>query len=238
MQLSPLLRVEDIRASYYKKEVLHGLSIQVQEKEIVALIGPNGAGKSTLLKAIFGLLKPQSGKVLFNGEDITESDPFYRVQQGLGFFVQGGKVFTELTVCENLEIGAYAKRNLSSNERGDEILELFPELRKHKDRRAGLLSGGERQMLALGILLVQKPKLLLLDEPSAGLAPISAQNIVAKTTNVREKTGASILLVEQNIREALRIADRVYLLKAGRIAAEDIPSNILKEDKMEKAFFS
>lgn len=234
---SLLLAVGNIKASYYKKEVLHGVSLELRKGEIVSLIGPNGAGKSTLLKVIFGLLKPGEGRVIFQGEDIGRNNPYLNVKQGIGYFIQGGEVFTDLSISENLELGYYQREETPFREKRDEILGLFPSLRKNTSKRAGLLSGGERQMFALGLLLIRKPKLLLLDEPSAGLAPSVVKSLIDSIKEIQNKFSTSILLVEQNIREALRISDRCCLLRAGKIEAANTPENILQNGGLEKAFF-
>ena len=235
---SLLLTVESVKAGYYKKEILHGVSLELRRGEIVSIIGPNGAGKSTLLKAIFGLLKPGGGRIIFQDKDITGDSPFHNVKQGLGYFIQGGEVFTDLSIDENLELGYYQREEMPFEKSKDKILELFPSLKKDVSKRAGLLSGGERQMLALGMLLIRKPALLLLDEPSAGLAPAVVRIVIDAIKKIQDKLFTSILLVEQSIQEALRISDRCYLLKAGRVEAEDTPERILKNKELEKAFFA
>ncbi|MBI1928138.1 ABC transporter ATP-binding protein [Candidatus Poribacteria bacterium] len=234
-----LLRVQDINASYHKKEILHGVSIGVQPGEIVALIGPNGAGKSTLLKVIAGVLLPRGGQVFFNGEDITGRPQFKHARKGIGYLIQGGEVFPNLSVEQNLELGGMVNSNGDNQERMEEVLSLFPDLAGLQHRRAGLLSGGQRQMLALGVILMnQHPNLmLLLDEPSAGLAPNLVEMMLKKIREIRERFGTTILLVEQNIRKALEISDRVFLLKNGVVIGETIPQT-LDIEKLEGIFFS
>jgi branched-chain amino acid transport system ATP-binding protein len=233
-----ILSVENIYASYYKKEILHGVSISVSNGEIVSLIGPNGAGKSTLLKVIIGTLAPQEGNVHFLDEDVTNFAPHLRVKKGIGYLIQGGEVFRNLTVLENLELGGFDLPKSDYKERLDEVFGLFPILAGMKSRRAGLLSGGERQALALGIVLMRRPKLLLLDEPSAGLAPSLVKQIIAKIQRINTDFGISILLVEQNIGEALKISERVYLLKNGEIVGEENPENLAQEETLAEVFFS
>ncbi len=235
---SIILKIENIKASYYKKEILKGVSLDLKEGEIVSLIGPNGAGKSTLLKVIFGLLVPTEGKIEFKGNDVTKNKPYENVKGGIGYFIQGGQVFTDLNVIENLEMGFFQKQNTPFEERKGEILNLFPSLKKYINKRAGLLSGGEKQMLALGMLLIRKPKILLLDEPSAGLAPSIVISLIDIIKQVRDKYKASIFLVEQNIKEAMRISDRCYLLKSGAIEAEGKPEEIIQNGELEKAFLT
>ena len=232
-----ILSVENIHASYHKKEILRDVSIQVSNKEIVTLIGPNGAGKSTLLRVIIGNLMPQKGKVYFLNNDVTNLSPHLRVKKGIGYFMQGGEVFRNLSVLENLELGGFDFSKIDYKERLDEIFGLFPILADMKSKRAGLLSGGERQALALGIVLMRRPKLLLLDEPSAGLAPSLVKSILSKINQINTDLGTTILLVEQNIGEALKISRRVYLLKNGEIVGEEKPENISQEGTLEKVFF-
>lgn len=235
---SSILSTENIYASYYKKEILHGVSISVRDGEIVSLIGPNGAGKSTLIKVIIGTLTAQDGNVYFLNEDVTSLPPHQRVKKGIGYFMQGGEVFCNLTVLENLELGGFDLPKSEYKEHLDEVFSLFPILDGMKSRRAGLLSGGERQALALGIVLMRHPRLLLLDEPSAGLAPSLVKEILARVQQVNMDFGTSILLVEQNIGEALKISKRVYLLKNGEIVGEEKPTNLTQEETLEKVFFS
>lgn len=237
-QDSFLLKVEDIKASYYKKEILRGLSLGVRREEIVSLIGPNGAGKSTLLKVIFGLLKPKDGRVIFDQTDVTGNRPYNNVRQGISYFIQGGEVFADLTVNENFRLGYFQEEETPFEERRNEVLEIFPDLKRFQTKRAGLLSGGERQMLALGMILTKRPKILLLDEPSAGLAPSLVKSLLSTIKEIKKRFHTSILLVEQNIKEALRISDRAYLLRAGRIEVEGTSENILRCKEIEEVFFA
>ena len=233
-----ILSVQDIYASYYKKEILHGVSLYVQEGEILLLIGPNGAGKSTLLKTIIGVLPPKKGKIYLDSEDVTNLSPHLRVRRGIGYFIQGGEIFPNLTVKENLELGGIDLSKRELKERMDEVFGFFPELARISSKRAGLLSGGQRHALALGIILMRRPRLLLLDEPSAGLAPALVKETMKRIQEINNNFGISILLVEQNLKEALRIAQRVYLLKAGQIIGErEIPGEtILEEEELESLF--
>lgn len=232
-----ILSTEDIYASYYKKEILHGVSISVRDGEIVSLIGPNGAGKSTLLKVIIGTLAPREGNVHFLNEDVTDLSPHLRVKKGIGYFIQGGEVFRNLTVLENLELGGFDLPKSDYKERLDEVFRLFPILAGMKSRRAGLLSGGERQALALGIVLMRRPKLLLLDEPSAGLAPSLVKQTIAKIQRINTDFDIPILLVEQNIREAVKISERIYILRDGKIVGEREPEALSQEEELEEVFF-
>jgi len=212
------LRLEQIDAAYSKKKVLRGLSLSAEADEIVALIGPNGAGKSTVLKVAAGLLAPQKGRVLMDDREITSLPAHERVDCGIAYCIQGGRVFPSLTVRENLVMGA---NSLSPDKREDgvaSVLDIFPTLKDLLDRRAGVLSGGERQALALSMVLVRRPHVLLLDEPSAGLAPRLVHNMLDTVRELNEDWDLSILLVEQNIRAALRIAHRAVALENGRLA--------------------
>lgn len=232
-----MLQVSEVVAGYGKKVVLHGISLEVNPGEIVALVGPNGAGKSTALKAIFGLLKVQKGSVCFKGEAIQNRRPSLNVRAGLNYVPQGSRVFTDLTVLENLEVGGYILEDRQElRARVEQVFELFPLLRERKDQVAGSLSGGEKQMLALGRALILKPDLLLLDEPSLGLSPKLTKIAIKTIREINEKLETTILVVEQNVREALSIANRAYLLKLGRVALHDTAANLLKEDKIRDVF--
>jgi len=230
---------EGIEASYGKKKVLYGVSVEVKKREIVSIIGPNGAGKSTFLKVVFGLLKPSRGRIIFLDKDITKNNPMKNRKSGISYFIQGGEVFTNLSIEENLEMGCYASgEDYKIEEWKKEMFRLFPQLYKYRKRRAGLLSGGEKQMLALCIALIRRPKLMLLDEPSAGLAPLLVKQITRKIKQIRDDFGFSVLLVEQNIKQALSISDRVYLLRMGRVEACDVPEKIIKDKMVDKIFFA
>jgi len=231
-----VLAVQDIHAKYYKKKILQGVSLELQEGEIACIIGLNGAGKSTLLKVIAGVLPASRGSVFLRGEDVSKLATDSRVKKGIGYFVQGGEVFTNLTVGENLELGGLGLTRSGLRERMNEICGLFSVLSENRGRRAGLLSGGERQMLALGIVLMRHPGVLLLDEPSAGLAPAMVKQMAKHIRDINQKLGVSILLVEQNIREALKISSRVYLLKRGVIVGT-MASKDLVEGRLEETLF-
>ena len=194
LEFKKMLRLKDIHASYNKREILRGASIEVRKGEITALVGPNGAGKSTLLKVISGLLKTLNGKVYLSDKDITPLPTHLRVKLGISYFLQGGSVFPHLRVCDNLELGGINLSNGRIEERTEEVLKIFPHLKDKFKSRAGLLSGGERQMLALGIVLMTRPKLLLLDEPSTGLAPKLVREILDKVVEINNNYGTSILL--------------------------------------------
>lgn len=231
------VRVRDIRAGYGKKEVLRDVSLAVAKGEMLALIGPNGSGKSTLLKTMAGFLFPTSGEVWFDNQEITRMVADRRVKIGLRYFMQGGRVFPNLTVKENLEMGAITVAANEKDEKIASVLELFPHLKLMLSRRAGALSGGERQALALAMLLITHPRLLLLDEPSAGLSPVVVQTILRKVQELTRTWGITVLLVEQNIQQALAICDRAVLLANGRVALETTrPTEWLASDELEQFF--
>jgi len=232
-----ILSVENIRASYGKKEVLRGVSFKVEKGNILAIIGPNGAGKSTLLKVIAGFLKQKEGAVFLDGKEITALHPHEKVSLGLAYFIQGGRIFPDLTVEENFQIAGIDLPIKKKKENIASIFRLFYNLKEMAKKRAGLLSGGERQAVALGMILMKKPKVLLLDEPSSGLSPKLVKEMIRKVREINEKMGTTILLVEQNIGEALRIAKRAIVLANGEIILEsDEPSKLLSGKELESIF--
>ena len=222
-----ILEACDLVAGYGRKQVLHGVSLRVEAAEIVALIGHNGAGKTTLLKTLFGLLPALGGEVRYGGRSITGRRAALNVRDGLSFVPQGHGIFTDLTVRENLELGGYSV-GAADPDRLAAIYDLFPILKERQDQRAGTLSGGQQQMLALGLALVLRPKLLLLDEPSLGLAPVLVQRVLESVQEINRRFGTAVLLVEQNVKQALRIAGRVYVMKVGQISLEDRAEALLE----------
>ena len=233
----PILVVRDLRSGYGHRQVLNGVSLDVKAGEIVALLGPNGSGKSTLLKTIFGLLPAWDGVVAFNGTKIQNRRPEQNVREGLAYVPQGGRVFADLTVQENLELGGFVLRDKRQiRERMERVFHLFPILAERCKQLAGKLSGGERQMLALGRSLMIEPRLLLLDEPSLGLAPQVVQETMATIKRLNMELGTAIMLVEQNVREALSIAHRAYVLRMGEVVLQAHPQE-LTLDTLRKAFF-
>ncbi len=226
-----MLSVERLSSGYGGAMIVDDVSINILKGEIVAIIGPNGCGKSTLLKTIFGLLKPYSGQLIFNGLNITGFKPFDLVATGIGYVPQTGNVFPALTVFENLELGGY----LSNHPDFSEVFPIFPVLGEKKKELAMNLSGGERQMLALGRAMMTKPELLLLDEPSAGLAPKMVEIMMEKIKEIAE-TESSVLLVEQNIKSALRIAHRGYILSMGKKVFEGTAEEILEHKAYKTGF--
>ena len=231
-----LLDVRNLTVYYDTVLALDNISLTVGDGEIVAMIGPNGAGKSTALKAICGLLKPKSGEVLFQGENINGKQPYQLVEKGLCLVPEGRRVFASMSVLENLEMGSYTRSNKKTlQEYIDKVFSIFPLLKERQRQRAGTLSSGEQQMLAIGRALMLKPKLLLLDEPSLGLSPNYVNTVFEKIKEIN-KDGTTILLVEQNARMALEYADRGYVFEIGKIAFEDKAKNLLENDKVRKSF--
>ena len=231
-----LLRVENLETFYGKVAALKGVSLQVREGQIVTLLGNNGAGKSTTLRTVSGLISPSAGKVYFRGEDITKKPPHEIVKRGLIHLPEGRHIFRDLTVIENLELGSYTlSGNQERKRRLNAVFERFPILAKRSGQLGGTLSGGEQQMLAVGRGLMSAPKLLLMDEPSMGIAPL----IVRDITNIIKKLhedGTTILLVEQNAKMALGLADYGYVLDTGRIVLEGKGSDLLKDEKVVRAY--
>lgn len=221
-----LLELKNIHAGYNGREILRGIPLNIDTGEIICIIGPNGAGKSTVLKVISGFLYPKKGDILFQGKEITAVESHKRMALGIGYFLQGGEVFNDMSIYENLEMGGANLKKSLFKETVEETLNLFPLLKDKYKKRAGLLSGGEKQMLALGIVLMTRPRLLLLDEPSAGLAPRLVRVIMGKIVEINRTYGTAILLVEQKIGEALRMASRGYLMKNGGVVLEGTTEQI------------
>ena len=230
-----MLELQDLHLSYGGIHALKGVSIQVNEGEIVSLIGANGAGKSTTLRAISGLERAQSGKILYNGEDITGKPSKYMVQQGLILVPEGRLIFPDMTVLENLKIGAYLRNDRDVEADIQRMYALFPRLKERAWQMAGTLSGGEQQMLAVGRALMSKPKLLMMDEPSLGLAPLVVKDIFSIIRTIRD-SGVTVLLIEQNANAALKIADRGYVLETGRITLEGSSRELLSDPAVRLAY--
>ncbi len=229
-----MLKVNDINVYYGNIHALKGISLEVHEDEIVALIGANGAGKSTPLKTISGLMHSKTGSITLMNEDITHAEAHKLVSKGLAHVPEGRRIFLHMTVLENLEMGAYTQPGYVKEGIAD-VFERFPRLKHRKNQIAGTLSGGEQQMLAMGRALMSKPKLLMLDEPSMGLAPILVQQIFDIIKELHE-AGTTILLVEQNAEMALRIADRAYVLESGRITLSGTGAELAQSDSVKKAY--
>ena len=229
-----LLSVRGVSAGYEQMEVLHDVSIEIQPGEIVTLIGPNGAGKSTLMKTVFGLLRPRRGSIRLNGDDITGLAPSLLVRRGLSYVPQVDNVFPSLTVDENLEMGAVVRTD-DIRARLEEVLALFPSLRPKRRLKAGGLSGGERQMVAMCRALMLDPTLLLLDEPSAGLSPLLVDSVFEKIESIN-RSGVAILLVEQSAREALRRSHRGYVLAGGQVRLEGAGPALLENPEVGRLY--
>lgn len=229
-----MLKVNDINVYYGNIHALKGISLEVHEDEIVALIGANGAGKSTTLKTISGLMRSKTGSITLMNEDITHAEAHKLVSKGLAHVPEGRRIFLHMTVLENLEMGAYTQPGYVKEGIAD-VFERFPRLKHRKNQIAGTLSGGEQQMLAMGRALMSKPKLLMLDEPSMGLAPILVQQIFDIIKELHD-AGTTILLVEQNAEMALKIADRAYVLESGRITLSGTGAELAQSDSVKKAY--
>jgi ABC-type branched-subunit amino acid transport system ATPase component len=229
-----MLKAEEVTAGYSELDILHHVSIQAEEAQIVSVIGPNGAGKSTLLKTIFGILKPRSGKVILKDEDITGLKPDRVARKGISYVPQVENVFPSLTIQENLEMGAFI-RDDDYSQRLKEVYELFPLLEGRKKQKAGQLSGGQRQMVAMGRALMVDPQILLLDEPSAGLAPIFVAGIFEKIKDINA-TGVAIMIVEQNAREALKMSHHGYVLAMGRNVMDDKGEALLANEEIGRLY--
>ena len=225
---------EAMTGGYGDADILHDCTIGVDEGEIAVVVGPNGAGKSTAMKAVFGMLGLRSGRVLLNGEDITALKPQERVRKGMGFVPQTNNVFPSLTVLENLEMGAFVRADDVTNTLS-QVLELFPVLKEKADQPAGELSGGQRQQVAVGRALMTQPKVLMLDEPTAGVSPIVMDELFDRIIEVA-RTGIAILMVEQNAKQALHIADKGFVLVQGRNRYTDTGQALLADNDVRKAF--
>ena len=232
--MTPLLSMENLTGGYGDADILQSVSLSVQEKEIVVIVGPNGAGKSTAMKAVFGLLNIRGGRTVFDGDDITGWSPNRIVQRGICYVPQVDNIFREMTIHENLEMGAFLKKG-DLSVAYDRVYHLFPDLKERRKTLAGSLSGGQRQMVAMGRALMLDPKLLLLDEPTAGLSPKYMEQIFQISRDVRD-TGVAILLVEQHAKQALAFADRGYVLAAGQNRHEGTGADLLADREIAEMF--
>lgn len=231
-----MLEVKDLEVYYGMIQAIKGVSFQVGQGEVIALIGANGAGKTTILHTVTGLLSPKKGSVVFEGQEVTKIPAHKIVSLGMAHVPEGRRVFAELSVYENLKMGAYTRKDKSEIEENlQKIYERFPRLKERKNQMAGTLSGGEQQMLAMGRALMSQPKIILMDEPSMGLSPILVNEIFDIIQEV-SKSGTTVLLVEQNAKKALSIADRAYVLETGRIALEGRAEDLLRDDSIKKAY--
>jgi len=231
-----MLKVDNINAYYGDLQALWGVSLQVNDGELVALVGPNGAGKTTTLKVITGLLKLASGSVNFNGNNLGKETVHKIVELGISQVPEGGRIFSGMSVLENLELGAFVPEARKVKDQSLRwVYKIFPRLEERQNQQAGTLSGGERQMLAIGRALMSKPKLLLLDEPSFGLAPILVQQMFEMIEEIN-KQGVTVLLVEQNVRAALELAQRAYVIENGRIVGEGKGDDLLSFESIRSAY--
>jgi branched-chain amino acid transport system ATP-binding protein len=235
--LSEELTLSNVTAGYGEFIILHSISLEVPRNEITALVGPNGAGKTTTLKTIMGMTRLRSGSIYFGGEDITKKPTYRRVELGLILVPEGRGLFPSLTVRENLTIGAYTKKAREKLQDSMEMaLSIFPKLKERLEQRAGTLSGGEAQMLAIARGLMGRPKVLLLDEPSQGLAPVIVMELFSAIKRLNEELGITILLVEQHVKESLELAGRAYVMEQGNIVMKGKGSELLSDPSLKKAY--
>jgi branched-chain amino acid transport system ATP-binding protein len=231
-----MLELHDIDTYYGPSQVLHGVSLQINQGEIVCLLGANAAGKSTTMKTIFGLVPPRRGTVVFEGKRLDGRTPDQVIKEGLALVPEGRRVFSRMSVRENLEMGAFMQNDKSANaEAIERIFTLFPRLKERATQLAGTLSGGEQQMLAMGRALMARPRLICMDEPSMGLSPILVQTVFDTIQSIREQ-GVTVFVVEQNAFMALNIADRGYVLQQGRVVLADTAKNLLTNDLVRSAY--
>ncbi|MCD5029542.1 ABC transporter ATP-binding protein [Enterococcus asini] len=230
-----MLKVNNLAVSYGMIQAVHGVSFDVKPGEIVTLIGANGAGKTTILRTISGLIRPKSGQILFENQDVTKTPPQKIVAAGLSQVPEGRHVFSGLSVMENLEMGAYLRKDDGLKADYEQVFEKFPVLKERRNQDAATLSGGEQQMLAMGRALMSKPKLLLLDEPSMGLAPIFIKEIFSIIQEINAQ-GTTVLLIEQNAKMALSVAHRGYVLETGKIVLSGTGAELLDSEEVKKAY--
>jgi branched-chain amino acid transport system ATP-binding protein len=236
--MNNILEVKGLKTSYGKIQAIKGIELTIRQGEIAALLGANGAGKSTILKTISGLVRPTEGSIQFLGEEITKKDAHSIVEMGLNHVPEGRRIFGALTVTENLELGAFIKKSDKARiaKNIEMVFEFFPRLAERRKQMAGTLSGGEQQMLAIGRALMAEPKLLMLDEPSMGLAPIIVIEIMKIIKQINAQNATTILLVEQNAKAALKLAHRGYVLETGEITLEDSAESLRTNDNIIKAY--
>ncbi len=225
----------DIEAGYGRHVIVHGVSIEVHRGEIVCIIGPNGSGKSTLIKALYGLVRPTAGRVVLLGADVTASSPQERLARGAAFVPQGRSVFPDMTVLENLELGAYLEPGRAP-QAIERVFGTFPRLAERRRQKAGTMSGGEQRMLEIGRALMLDPQVMFLDEPSAGLSPALAKVAFETVIALNEKHGVTVLMIEQNAREGLRLAHRGYVLESGRLRFSDTASGLLENPAVRRLY--
>ncbi|WP_265821823.1 ABC transporter ATP-binding protein [Geovibrio ferrireducens] len=232
-----MLEINGISTYYGNIQALHEVSLKINEGEIITLIGANGAGKTTTLLSVSGIVQPKQGEILFKGEPIHRMKPDKIVQMGICQVPEGRHIFPYLTVSENLDLGAFLRKDRDGIKKDlEQIYDLFPRLAERRHQQGGTLSGGEQQMLAISRALMARPRLLLLDEPSLGLAPLIVQQIFEIIKRIKEESGTTIFLVEQNANLALKVADRGYVMETGRVTMEDKASNLLSNEDVKKAY--
>lgn len=232
-----LLEIKDLYAGYQKLDILQGVNIYVEPGEVVCVIGPNGAGKSTVFKALYGFIKVRKGQILFDNRDVTNLRPQDLLKAGISIVPQLRSVFPQMTVLENLEMGMYLERNKSRvKKRINEIFEMFPRLAERAKQHAGTMSGGEQRMLEIGRSLMPNPKLLLMDEPSAGLAPLITETIFQQVAYLNKELGLTVLMIEQNARQGLEISNRGYVLQLGTNSYEGPSQQLLDDPEVRRAF--
>ena len=231
-----LLQIDELRSGYGRIEALHGVSLQVNRGEIVALVGSNGAGKTTLLRAVSGVQPILRGAIAFDGQEITKAEPHSRVKRGIAQVPEGRQIFSPLSIEDNLRLGAYLRKGVEIERDLDMVYDLFPVLKERRRNPAGGLSGGQQQMLAIGRALMSGPKLLLLDEPSMGLAPILVEQVFQIVERLRNESGVTVFLVEQNAFAALSIADRGYVIETGEIAISGSGRELLDDERVREAY--
>jgi branched-chain amino acid transport system ATP-binding protein len=232
-----VLEIDDIKVYYGDAQALFGLTLEVGEGEVVTLVGSNGAGKTTTLRAVAGIRSPRSGDIRFEGKSLLKVPPHHRAERGIALVPEGRDLWPQMSVRENLELGAFGKQARSRAEKSlQQVFSLFPRLEERADQLAGSLSGGEQQMCAIGRALMSKPRLLMFDEPSLGLAPILVRQVFETVRHLHADEGLTILLVEQNLRKALEIADRGYVIETGRIKTEGPSKDLLQDKSVRSAY--
>jgi branched-chain amino acid transport system ATP-binding protein len=232
-----MLKVENLQVNYGGIQALQGISLEVPDGKIISLLGANGAGKSTTLRTIMGIVKATKGSILFNGEEMLGLQPDVIVKKGIALVPEGRRVFSNLTVAENLALGAYTRTDKAAIAKDiEDVYQLFPRLKERETQPAGTLSGGEQQMLALGRAMMLKPKLLMIDEPSLGLSPVLSQGVLSKLKEVNQTRNQTILLIEQNARAALSIADYAYILTTGQITIQGPAAKLAADDGVRRSY--
>ena len=233
----PILQVRGLVAGYGKKKAVHGIDLTLHKGETLLILGHNGAGKTTLMQSIFGLIPPMSGQVSYEGRDITGRNPALNVADGIAFVPQGHGIFASLTVRDNLELGAFVEGDRAKVARHlDDVFSMFPILKERENQIAGTFSGGQKQMLAIGMALMHGPRVLILDEPSIGLAPNLVDRVMKSVAEIKSRFDASIIIVEQNVKYSLPVADRAVVLKTGGIVYEGAPAPLMDHKKLIEFF--